>query len=68
VTHEELRAIMTDLGISQRSLARAAGVTHAAAGWWWHGPRPGRPAKIPAAAVKLLRQARRRGYWKPPPL
>jgi transcriptional regulator with XRE-family HTH domain len=60
VTHEELRAILTDLGVSQVELAKAAGVTYRAAKFWAAGDR-----KIPSRVVALLRQAMQRGYWIP---
>jgi hypothetical protein len=67
VTHEELRAILTDLGVTQAQMSRDLGVSYRAAKVWYRGPIKGRSAKIPARVVALLRQAMARGYWIPEP-
>ena len=59
--HVELRETMRDLGLGVTQLARAVGVTRSAVGYWLAGKR-----RIPADVVRLVRIARRRGYWKAP--
>jgi DNA-binding transcriptional regulator YiaG len=67
VTHEELRAILTDLGVSQAQMSRDLGASYRTVKVWARGPTPGRQAKIPARVVAALRQAMQRGYWGEPP-
>jgi plasmid maintenance system antidote protein VapI len=62
VTATEFRAILRDLGVTQTAVAEALGVTRRAVVYWCAGKR-----RIPAAAIRLVRQAEERGYWSQPP-
>ena len=61
MTEIELRAILADLGLSQAELARHLGVTRRAVAYWLAGQR-----RILSPTVRLMRLAKRRGYWKAP--
>ena len=58
----ELRSAMDDLGVKVVELAAAANVTRRAVGYWLEGRR-----SIPADVVRMVRHAKRRGYWQPKP-
>jgi DNA-binding transcriptional regulator YiaG len=60
MTALELRAILTDIGLSQRDFARALGVDERTVRYWIAGQR-----RIPADAVRVIRLAGKRGYWNP---
>jgi transcriptional regulator with XRE-family HTH domain len=55
---DELRKALDDLGLSQTQLASDVGVSRRLVVYWLAGAR-----RIPAEVVKLVRKARRRGWW-----